>query len=339
MTGHDSRPDDADGDPDHVGGFRFPMADGGDDDAGERHDGSPGTNTGFPDAGADAQPDADGGADVGHPEFGGFDFAAWLDETEDRTPSTVEASAETTAEPERERDVGPAFGGFDFLQWMRSDDVEGPTPPPETARVVSPSIDEVDPEAAARSESAAVSGAAGGAAQTGFAFAEWLAAGDTEFVDPEALMAEPEPTPPSAGASVPGDPGYPAPPGGSVADFPPVKVAMFAVFAASLAAVALTVAGPAAPLGPATGFANPSPAGGAGAPAGTASPTATAAPTPTDTAPPTATDTPEQTDTPTATATQTPTPTLTPTPAANGTATPTQAPNQTETYNGTVIPG
>jgi hypothetical protein len=334
LTGNDSHPDDADGDPDTVGGFRFPMSDGGRDDPQGRTDGSGETGTGFP--GADSAEQTDGGHTIKRPDFAGFDFTTWLEETEARTSqTTVEETVGETADADR--DVAPAFAGFDFRQWMESDDTDGPRAPPDSARVVTQSIAEVDPEAAATSESAALSGTAGTSAATGFAFAEWLGQGDTEYVDPEALQPEPAPAPetPSVGASVPGEPGYPTPPGGGLADMPPVKVAVYAVFAATLAAVALTVAGPVAPLGPASGFANPGPAGGqAGAPAATATPTPTPTdtpdPTPTDTEEPTPTDTPEPdpTPTPTATPAATPTPTPTPTTAETPKPTPTAADNE-----------
>ena len=325
MTGHDAPPDDAGDDPDDVGEFRVPRSDGGEDPA-ERTDGSGETSTGFPGVGAEQ---ADGGRAVTRPQFGGFDFGTWLEEAEVRT--TVEETVEETAGTDRE--VGRAFGGFDFREWMAADETAGPSSPPDSARVVTPSIAEVDPEAAATSESAALTGAAGGDYPAGFAFSEWLGEGETEFVDPEALRAEPEPETPSVGATVPGEPGYPTPPGGGISELPPVKVALFALFAATLAAVALTIAGPAAPLGPATGFADPAPAGnqgGAPAPTATPSPTATAtpAPTPTDTDAPTATATQTRTETPTPT--PTPTPTATPTPTVTPTPEPTASPTPTD---------
>jgi hypothetical protein len=334
MTGNDSHPDDAADGSDDVGGFRFPMSDGGSDDRQGRTDGSGETATGFPDVGTDAAERADGGHDLGRSEFGGFDFGTWLEETEARTPTTtVEETVEETADAVR--DVTPAFAGFGFRQWMESDDTEGPSPPPDQPRVVTRSIAEVDPQAAATSESAAFSGSVDASATTGFAFAEWLGEAETEFVDPEALQPEPEPEPetPSVGATVPGEPGYPTPPGGGISELPPVKVAVFAVFAATLAAVALTIAGPAAPLGPATGFADPAPAGNqGGAPAATATPsptaTATPAPTPTDTDAPTATATQTQTETPTPT--PTPTPTATPTATVTPTPEPTASPTPTD---------
>lgn len=328
MTGNDSHPDDGSAD---VGGFRFPMSDGGSDEPRGRTDGPGETGTGFPDA--DSAEGADGGHDLGRSESGGFDFGTWLEETEARTPTTPVEGTETADDG---RDVTPAFAGFGFRQWMESDDTEGPSPPPDQPRVVTRTIAEVDPEAAATSESAAFSGSVDASATTGFAFAEWLGAGETEFVDPEALLPEPEPEPetPSVGASVPGGPGYPSPPGGGLSEFPPVKVAVFAVFAATLAAVALTIAGPAAPLGPATGFADPAPAGSqGGAPAATATPsptpTATPAPTPTETDAPPASDTRTGTETPTPTLTPTPTvtPTTTVTPTPGGTASPTATDN------------
>lgn len=333
MTDKETQPDGADDEPDDVGEFRFPMADGGPDEPRERTDGSGEASTGFPDItdGVDSAEKADGGRAFGTAGFCGFDFGTWLEETDIRsTTTTAEAAAtEATVEDEAGRDVGQAFAGFSFRQWMEADDVEGPKEPRDTPRVVTQSIVEVDPEAAAESASVADFGSTGTSYPGGFAFAEWLGEGDTEYIDPQAITPEPEPTTPKAGATVPGEPGYPSPPGGGISDLPPVKVAMFAVFAATLAAVALTLAGPVAPLGPATGFADPAAGAQAGAPAATDTPTPTATRTPTATPEPD--DTPTQTPTATDTPTETPPPTATPSPTATPTPAPTPTPTATDT--------
>lgn len=344
MTDTHSQPDDPDDDPDDVGGFRFPMADGGSDDSRERTDGSGETNRGFPTM-PDGTEQSDGGRALADAGFGGFDFGTWLEETEARAPTTPTETTSTEAVAEdvdAERDVAQAFGGFSFRQWMESDDATGPREPPKTARVVTQSIAEVDPEAAATSASVVNYASTGDAHPGGFAFADWLGQGDTEFIDADAITSEPEPEPstPAVGATVPGEPGYPSLPGGGISDLPPVKVAVFAVFAATLAAVALTVAGPVAPLGPATGFADPAPAQTA-PPAATATPTPTATDTPEPPDTPTATDQPgtptatDQPDTPTPSATPTPPPT--PTPTASPTATQTEPPTPTSTDDGNII--
>ncbi|WP_276260752.1 hypothetical protein [Haloglomus litoreum] len=250
-------------------------------------------------------------------------------------------------------------GGFDFDSWLGAESL--------------------DAETTAATETATGT-ATGAAAATGsfqfenggFDFDGWLAAGDSEFTAPEpepAPAAEAEPAGATATAGATGgmtaeaadnaaasgptasDPGFgePSPAAGTGDETPPIKLAAFALFAASAVAVAFTIlsAGGVVDPGQAGVEANPGPAGGGGAAnATTATPTATAtatqSPTPTATQSPTPTATQSPTPTPTAsptpTATPTPTPTATPTPTPTATPTPTPTPTASPTPTPTATP-
>ncbi|MEF8915835.1 hypothetical protein, partial [Natronomonas sp.] len=203
--------------------------------------------------------------------FAGFDFGEWLDATE------AEAVETETAETEPEPDLGPTYSGFDFRQWMADDGATGPTEPPETPRVVGATP---EPDVSTRARLLGLLPFVGGPTEVdtypgGFEFAEWLAEGEgtAEIIDPIDPGPEPEPVE-DASATIEG-PGYPTPPGGSITDTPPVKAAAFALFAASLVAVGLTLTGAIGALGPAAGFGSPAPADDGGEPVATATPTPT----------------------------------------------------------------
>ena len=343
MTGKDSQPEDDAGRPGDGEDPLEALPDGGSDGSGdspERTDGSGETNAGFPGAGderTDTRTDADGGRRTGAADFAGFDFGTWMEQTEPRESATAEETAaeagtEGTADPEA------AYPGFSFDEWMDDEDI-APDEPVEPAGATAES------RAASAGLLALFPFVGNEQVESGpdrFEFADWLGEDETEYIDPE--MLRPDRTagaagPADAGAALPEEGGYPTPPGGGISDLPPVKLAVFAVFAATFAAVGLTLAGGVAPLGPASGFVD-SGEGGGGQPAPAATQTPTPEPTPeptsaaTDTSAdtPEPTGTPEPTDTPVATPTATPTPAPTPTPTATpeSTGTPESTPTETE---------
>ena len=308
--------------PDSVGGFQFGVTDGGDEttdgDRPRRTDGAGGTGTRFdfdewlsdgptrnakhgvgsnaPDPAAeasDASDVLDESATARTKRFGGFDFDTWLEETEARVSTLEDDPTETAANPLEE--TGSVYGGFDFKTWLDDDGVEGPREPPETPRVVGAAPTTTVP---LRTRVAAALPFVGPSTlevdeDDRFDFDAWLSEGETEATEPVSPPAEPV----DAGATVGGEGGFPTPPaGGGLSDAPPIKLAAFALFAASIVAVALTAGGAIPALGPAQGFG----AVGAGEDTEvTATPTPTPEPTPTPTPEPTPTPTPEPTPTPT----------------------------------------
>jgi hypothetical protein len=340
MTERDTTPDDERDQPEAVGGFQFGVTDGGEDGDERpptRADGAgAGRSAGFdfqewlgsslsdlrekPSRSEETEPVDTTAADS--ISFAGFDFGAWLDATE------AEAVAPETAEAESEPDLGPTYSGFDFRQWMADDGETGPKEPPETPRVVGATP---EPDVSTRARLLGLLPFFSGpkTADTypgGFEFAEWLSEGEgtAEVIAP--LEPEPDPEPaPAETATIEGS-GYPTPPGGGLADSPPIKVAALALFAASLVAVGLTLTGAIGAIGPASGFSDPPAVNDTDE-----QPVATATPTPEPTATPTGEPTPTPTPEPTATPTPMPEPTATPTPTPEPTATPTPEPTATPT--------
>ncbi|MUV87104.1 hypothetical protein GJ631_11120, partial [Natronomonas sp. CBA1123] len=258
MTENNETPDD-DRSEAEVGDFQFGVPDGGseepDDKPPTRTDGAGNTNSRFdfdswlgdviPDTGDESTASAaktttaaEAEGTVGPADFAGFEFAEWLEETEAKATTTTEA--ETTTEEAAE--LGPVYDGFDFGRWITDDSEAGPKEPPDMPRVVGSS-----PERAvsARSRLLGVLPFFGSPEPVdtypgGFDFAGWLGEGESDF---EPVAATPEPTPDpdpaAAGATVGGEPSYPTPGSGGITDTPPIKVAAFALFAASIVAVAL----------------------------------------------------------------------------------------------------
>lgn len=275
---------------------------------------------------SDEAADDDAGTD-----FDGFAFGAWLAETPVRE-SPTDTGYETGDRPTVAVDED-AFGGFDFGAWVDEDGERGPSKPPEEARVVGadpsapePVLARID-EALPTRETAAADEYPGG-----FEFASWLEAGESSETDLDTYFGfeeGPADDPTTVAAATVDEPSFPTPPGRGLTEQPPVKLAAFAVFAATLVGAGLTMGGFVAPLGPDAGFGAPPAAddgGGEAAVAATPTPTATPQPTPAPTPQPTAAPTPEPTSTPTPTAEPTPTPTPEPTPTAEPTATPTPTP-------------
>lgn len=255
------------------------------------------------------------------PTFEGFAFKEWLDATE------ADAVETETTEPEPAPDLGPTYSGFDFRRWMADDGETGPKKPPATPRVVGATPE----QAAGRGGLLALLPFVGGTEEVdtypgGFDFADWLSEGDGTADVLEAVEPEPEP---AEAATIEG-PAYPTPPSGGIADTPPVKAAAFALFAASIVAVGLTMTGALGALGPASGFGSPPVADDTDEQAvATATPTPTPESTPEPTSESTPTPAPESTPTPTPEPTPTPTAAPTPTPTPEPTATPTPTPTPT----------
>jgi hypothetical protein len=260
--------------------------------------------------------------------FDGFDFGAWLETTEAAAVET-----ETPTDPQAER--GPTYSGFDLRRWMADDGEIGPKKPPGTPRVVGARPDRT---ASRRARLLGLLPLVGSPDPVdrypgGFDFTGWLAEGETSSGVIEPIEPEPETAATATETPAIEGPEYPTPRGGGITDTPPIKVAAFALFAASLVAVGLTLSGAVGALGPASGFTDPVPVDDADEqPVATATPTPE--PTPSPTATPTATPTPTPSPTPTPTATPTPTPTPSPTPTATPepTATATATPE-----NGSVL--
>jgi hypothetical protein len=334
MTPNDDRSPGGDsGGPTDTGGFRFGATDGGEpeSDARTRTDGAGPTNSRFdfeswlgdslPGVRGESDPvdeatDTEAASEAATPEFGGFGFGSWLESTDARTPSAAETDATSTDGLESDEaattTVSPSeFGGFAFGEWLE-----------ETESQVSTT---------AETDAAGADSGYGG-----FGFGEWLGEDGSEALAPVEVGDEPatERARATAETGVDESPAFPAPQSGGITDAPPVKLAMFALFGATLVVVGLTVGGALAPLGPTDGFSSAA-GGGEEAetePAATATPTSTPTPDPTpDAAPdPTPTPTPTATPTPTPTATPTPTPTATPTPTPTPTSTPTPTPEGTD---------
>lgn len=315
MNGNDTPPDDPTA-PEEVGGFQFGMTDG----AGDSTEDPPTRTDGAGSAGGrfdflswlgdtlrnfeekaaptDSVESQSSTTTVGLSDFLGFDFSTWLDETEVETPTETE-SVDSEAES---AELGPVYAGFNFRQWVAAAEESGPKKPPDVARAVGATQQE---SRVLRARVTSLLPFVGGATDEdtypgGFEFDKWLGDGDSEFFDAVEVAeeSEPEPEPVETETIVDEQPEFPSPPGGGIADSPPLKLALFALFAASLVAVGLSAAGAVAPLGPADGFSTPAVADDT-----EEQPVTTATPTPTPTPEPTATPTPEPTPTPTPTPT------------------------------------
>ena len=239
MTGKDSQPEDDAGRPGDGEGRPEALPDGGSDDSGDgpqRTDGSGETNAGFPGAGderTDARTDADGGQRTGATDFAGFDFGTWMEQTEPRESTTAE---ETAAETEGTTDPEAAYRGFSFDEWMDDEDI-APDEPAEPAGATAES------QATSAGLLALFPFVESEQVESGpdrFEFADWLGEDETKYIDPEMLRSDrtaEAAEPADAGAALPEEGGYPTPPGDGISDLPPVKLAVFAVFAATFAAV------------------------------------------------------------------------------------------------------
>jgi hypothetical protein len=337
MTGDDDNaagpPADDTGDDD-VGGFEFGNAPGSNAPPDERTDDHRGLSS-------------DGGQPVGGRGGGadstGFDFQSWMREVnppersdgdeEDEAPDPVYRPSELPA------NVGLGGEGPRVVTFER-DQAELPSGPRAIPLMAVGLVGAVVVEGLSRAASLlpGSSRSSAGASTTtdtttreaadfefengGFDFEGWLGAGDgeSEFVAPEADPAATGVTA-GTGASAVGagaaaesgptasaDAGFGEPtPDVSGGGTPSIKLAAFALFAASAVAVAFTVfsAAPAVP-GTNAAQADPGPAGGAANETATATATPTATPTEGPTETPTPTPTPSPTPEPTPTPTETP---------------------------------